>query len=634
MTQKLSLAALAFIAFATPAFAIDVVADSVTENATPPRTLNFSCLPNVSTLSNGDTSRDGYCPNRTVAATYTITFGFSPDADERTTGIRVWANAGNIYSDNELRVLDVEVDYLDDNGAPQTLVLNDVNIGDTANVNDPKFIAFTSVDPAGLRQATEVRLSDLRGRTNDSNLPFREVNAVEVTPPTVILSGIATAPDAPFTLTATFSEDVTGVELGDFNITNGAATNFQQVAPNVYTVTVTPNAAAVLGGVSASIPANAVVDVAEGTPNVASGTLNLTVSGALPATEEEQLNQTVRAEEVKTLRQSLIRLQDMSRGARDRLALTQRCREVFDDETPRPEDLVQCDSYRSGLNKSFDVDGSAEISAGFAALTGTFSQKSGHLDGSRQRLFFGAFDVTDDSDFGMLATLSATVAWERLTSDTTLFGTFVGAEASLSDVEGALDGDRLRFGLSGGVYAAQELKGGLYFDGFAAAGIGLNTLDLSDGTIDVDADYNAPSLLVGGALSGERQYTGYSLHPEVALAIGYTDIGNVDYDGTSGAGTAEPGHVALARLSLAPEFRVPWQTGLQTYDTGTFSVTPSLICEWVDAGDRDEDCGAGLDLELSALSDSGLHELSGALSVESIGGSTRTRLGLTIESKF
>lgn len=172
--MKKYLMSVVLLALSTPVVAADIVADAVSENLSPPLHNGGSACPaNVAVLSDGDFSRPGYCPLVPTPAGYTVTFDFSPAADERTTGLRIWSNAGSNYADAELRIFDVEVDYVDDGGSPQTLVLTDVNIGDTTSVGDDKFVAFTSVDPAGLRAATQIRLSNLRGRSGDARIEFR-----------------------------------------------------------------------------------------------------------------------------------------------------------------------------------------------------------------------------------------------------------------------------------------------------------------------------------------------------------------------------------------------------------------------------------------------------------------------------
>ncbi|WP_299988360.1 Ig-like domain-containing protein [uncultured Pontibacter sp.] len=88
--------------------------------------------------------------------------------------------------------------------------------------------------------------------------------------PTVILASTATAAvNAPFSVSLTFSKDVTGFAIGDIAVTNGAAADFVVVDPKTYTVQVIPAAD---GEVSVSVAANAAQDGA-GNGNEVSNTL-------------------------------------------------------------------------------------------------------------------------------------------------------------------------------------------------------------------------------------------------------------------------------------------------------------------------------------------------------------------------
>jgi arylsulfatase A-like enzyme len=84
-----------------------------------------------------------------------------------------------------------------------------------------------------------------------------------------------TTPDNPvtnsFVVTTTFTEDVTGLDVTDFDVTNGAASNLSG-GPAAYTVTITPIAS---GTVSVFLPADVVQD-GESNGNNASSTLNVT----------------------------------------------------------------------------------------------------------------------------------------------------------------------------------------------------------------------------------------------------------------------------------------------------------------------------------------------------------------------
>lgn len=455
-------------------------------------------------------------------------------------------------------------------------------------------------------------------------------------PPNVSLSGPSGPVAGPFTVTASFSEAVTGVDLSDFAVANGTVSNLVQIAPNVYTFTVTPMAAALTGGIAIQMPAGGATDIDSNT-NTASSTLNVTVSSLGGAVSETAIDQVIQQEELKTLREGLLRSQRMARGARDRLARDIKCRTPEDEELTEAERL-ECDTLWKEAVIPLDADGTIVVSESTAMMEGSFFGKIEKNAGRERRLIFGEFSVTDDEDFGLIATLDGRVAWERMISDRTLFGYFIGAEVSTSDVEGAFTGDRERIGLSAGIYGARDLDHGLLADGFLTFGAGRNTLDITDGLVVVDGDYTALSVLLGGAVSGERNYESFDLRPELALSYGYTDIGDVDYaaiaSGVSTSASFSGSDVALALLSFTPEMLFPMDYAEGSYDDGTFRVAPSLICEWVEAGASETNCGAALELELSARSDNGLREVSGRLRTETVGGTTRNTAAVALEHRF
>lgn len=169
------LAAFVMINSSDTSLAATRVADSVTENFVPILHPG-ACIPNVAVASDGDiTGTAGYCPVP-GQPTHEITFNFAaPNIDEFYSGIMVWANSGSVFTDDELRIFDIEIDYTDPGtGAPVTLTANDVNIGDTLNVNDPKSVTFASLGgPAELSGITAFRISNLRSSGTVENA-FRE----------------------------------------------------------------------------------------------------------------------------------------------------------------------------------------------------------------------------------------------------------------------------------------------------------------------------------------------------------------------------------------------------------------------------------------------------------------------------
>lgn len=456
-------------------------------------------------------------------------------------------------------------------------------------------------------------------------------------PPSVSLSAPPGTQTGPFTVTATFSEPVSGASLSDFVIAGGTASNFVMVAPNVYTFTMSPSPSA--SAVSIDLPANTVID-ADTNANTASNTLNvaITATPGLTAAEKEEIRKAVVREEVKTLRAQLHRNQRMAGRARDRFQLGQRCRASDDDTretTPRLE--FECQDIVS-KNTPFDVDGTLSVTQGNLDLRGSFFGERGTFDGSRRRLVFGEFEVIDDDDAGAIGILDGRIAWEQMTSDDTMIGYFVGAEIARSEVEGGYTGDRDRFGVSVGAYFVHEFGSGLLFDGLAAVDFGRNQITMSNGVFDVDTDYSTTSLQLGAALSGHKEYESFDLYPELALSYGYTSIGDIPFDaraiGFNASGSLDAGYVELAIVSLTPEFRFPMSYPGDAFDFGEFRVSPSARCEFLDTGDASTDCGAGIEFELSGRSRDGNRELAGRVFGESIGSSVRKGASVSMEFLF
>jgi YVTN family beta-propeller protein len=104
--------------------------------------------------------------------------------------------------------------------------------------------------------------------------------ALNPTAPSVTLVASPTTVSGAFTVTATFTQNITGLSSSDFITTNGTASALSGSGTQ-YSVTITPNVA---GAVSITLPAGSVTNAA-GLGNIASNTMNVTfsppVSGSL-----------------------------------------------------------------------------------------------------------------------------------------------------------------------------------------------------------------------------------------------------------------------------------------------------------------------------------------------------------------
>lgn len=127
--------------------------------------------------------------------------------------------------------------------------------------------------------------------TNDATTTLQNVGntanvKVNTTHATVVLSTTAASRvNAPFTVTVTFSEAVTGLVPADFTTTNATAGTPQTTDNITYTVVVTPTAD---GSVSISLPADAAVNVANNGTK-ASNTITVTRDATAPVITAAQL---------------------------------------------------------------------------------------------------------------------------------------------------------------------------------------------------------------------------------------------------------------------------------------------------------------------------------------------------------
>ncbi|NIG56457.1 Ig-like domain-containing protein [Chitinophaga sp. Cy-1792] len=102
---------------------------------------------------------------------------------------------------------------------------------------------------------------------------------VNTTHPSVVLSSTAPALlNQPFTVTATFSEAVSGLAATDFTVNNGTAGNLTTIDPKTYTITVTPTAD---GTVDVTLPADQAVNIGDN-GNTASNTISRDYNATVP----------------------------------------------------------------------------------------------------------------------------------------------------------------------------------------------------------------------------------------------------------------------------------------------------------------------------------------------------------------
>jgi outer membrane autotransporter protein len=373
--------------------------------------------------------------------------------------------------------------------------------------------------------------------------------------------------------------------------------------------------------------------VNDGTVDSAADTVTITVTApsATPATEFAASDDTIRAVIVDDATRSL----QSTIASNRRLVRDARARFVYQQQASAdPGQMV------SRNDVPFDIDGGIDVTRMGVDARGTFFQQSGSGDGSTRRVFFGDFDIQHDSGTGSsTATLTGSIAWERMVSDKTMLGYFIGGELARSTIDGAFDGTQKRIGVNAGGYAVHQFGEALYLDGFLSFGAGRNNLEIADGVLALDSDYTTRTATFGAAVSGIYALQGYGFRPELSLSYGRTWIGDVDFTGRAyglvdNRLSLDAGSVTMANVTLRPEVLVPLDGRTPDDSISFVSFAPRLICEQVRAVTTVEICGGGAEIGISSRSEDGLSAVSARIVADRLGERTNTAFQLNLEHRF
>jgi hypothetical protein len=361
----------------------------------------------------------------------------------------------------------------------------------------------------------------------------KDIVVLDATAPSVVIAGPSGIVTSSFTATFTFSEPVTGFAAADITVVGGTRLDASFTGSGAsYSIDIDPVQGEM---VSVSVAAAMATDGA-GNGNTVSNTLEIQAGSAASefAAREGEIRAVIVADAQRVLRNGIAFNQRLVRGAHDRM-----CRRDPEDQSLMcPEDVP------------FDVDGSAEYTDGSFATQGTFYQQNRSETG--QRLVFGDFNIQTDADGSSTVAVTANSGWERMVSDHTLFGYYLGFQSDRSMITGTFSGTRDGYALNTGAYVVTELWPDLFADGFVAASIGQNELAMSNGTLDLESTHMTQSLNLGASLSGEVAFGELTIKPELAVAAGRMFIGDVGFRFVSlNGGSQITAHYAIEDVNNA-----------------------------------------------------------------------------------
>ncbi len=129
---------------------------------------------------------------------------------------------------------------------------------------------------SGNTETTTFTLVTSDGTFSDTD--SRTTVAASPVAPTIVWSSLASSPTNAFTITATFSEPVTGFAIGGLTVGNGTASDFAATSTSVYTATITPTAD---GAVTVDAAAGVAQD-AGGVDNIAASQFSIAADVTVP----------------------------------------------------------------------------------------------------------------------------------------------------------------------------------------------------------------------------------------------------------------------------------------------------------------------------------------------------------------
>lgn len=397
-----------------------------------------------------------------------------------------------------------------------------------------------------------------------------------------------------------------------------------------------------------------IVTATDGANNAATQTLIVTVANVddTPAdafaTHAPAIRQIVTDAADRSLRSTVSANRNMVQGARNRLiavvggqaACSRDDRTDEEGRADRAFELFCQDDITAREDIPLDINGVFNLSGPALRTSGEVFGQNVNADGTSRRLLLGDFDIQFDGNTGSnTATLTARIAWERMVSETTMLGYFIGADFADSDIAGDFVGDHDRLALSLGGYAVHRLGDRVYLDGFLTYGVGRNQLGMANDVLSLRSSYDTRTATLGAAVTGVYAASDYEFQPELSFSYGRTWVGGVSFTG-SAYGLVDDtlsmnvGSVSLANLLFRPELIWGLDADTVAESQSHLRFAPRLICAQTIMIRTTEACGGGAELGLGTQSDDGLTEAAFSIVMDRVGRQERTRYSINFDHRF
>jgi hypothetical protein len=280
-------------------------------------------------------------------------------------------------------------------------------------------------------------------------------------------------------------------------------------------------------------------------------------------------------------------------------------------------------SNDSDTESSFDLRSSTRGTNASGKINGVLRS----ADGKLTRYTETQFSYTKSENETETGSASSQVIFERERSEELTLGHFLGFSLSKNSTVDTNTTDIESVGFQIGTYFVRNMTEDLFVDGYVAASLLTNNMEVTTSSMTAEADYISRMAATGLAVTGSFDVERWNILPTFAVDYSVVSSQEAAFEVTSGAGNSNelssPGNVRQLSLTFSPDFR----TSFDYYDGywsqgSTFSVKPKVTCQRIDQDTITEECGQGATVSVVSQDESQMKTLSFTLGIDTISNDT------------
>ena len=208
-------------------------------------------------------------------------------------------------------------------------------------------------------------------------------------------------------------------------------------------------------------------------------------------------------------------------------------------------------------------------------------------------------------------------------SENLTVGHFIGFSLSKNSTVGTKSTDIESIGLQVGVYFVDNITEDLFVDGYLAASLLTNKMEVTTVSMTAEADYVSRMGAAGAAVTGSFDIDRWEILPTLALDYSSVSSQDASFEVTFGGGNSNelssPGNVKQLSLTFSPDFRTSFDYYNGYWAQGsTFSLKPKFTCQRINQDTITRVCGQGAALSVITQDEKAMQTLSFTLGVDKI----------------